>query len=305
MNDTLVYSHPDCLGHDPGAGHPESPRRLQSILDAIGSGENAPMGNDEQILLAHSPALLQQIKEKLPERGLAQIDADTLLSPGSLQAAYRATGAACQGIDVLMAGRARHVFCATRPPGHHASRERAMGFCLFNHIAIAALYAQQAHGLERIAIIDFDVHHGNGTQDIVSGKAGLLYLSTHQSPLYPGSGHEEENIPGNIINIPLPAGTGHSTYLRIFSDRLLPELEAFDPQLLLVSAGFDAHHADPLAGLSFTEVTYAWLGETLGQTAARHNDCPILSQLEGGYNVEVLGSSVSAYLEGIVRADHS
>ena len=299
MNKTLIYSHTDCLQHDPGYGHPESTKRLQSILDNIDHYENAPLGTDEQVLLAHSPEMLAQIKDAAPLEGLSQIDADTLMSPGSLQAAFRGTGAACKGIDELMNGEVQHVFCATRPPGHHATRNLAMGFCLFNHIAIAALYARQEYKLERIAIVDFDVHHGNGTQDIVQDQAGLFYISTHQSPFYPGTGSEAENRPENILNFPLKAGTGHSAYQTLFTEELLPALQNYQPQLLLVSAGFDAHHEDPLASLDLSELTYHWLGEQLASIANTYCHSRMLSVLEGGYHLNALSKSLNAYIEGV------
>ena len=299
MKKTVIYSHPDCLQHEPGYGHPESPKRLLAIMESIAHFEEAPLGTEQQVLLAHSPELLTHIKAAAPNEGLVQIDADTLMSPGSLQAAFRSTGAACKAIDELIAGHIQHAFCATRPPGHHATRNQAMGFCLFNHVAIAALYARQHYGIERIAIVDFDVHHGNGTQDIVQGEKGLFYISTHQSPFYPGTGSEAENIPDNILNIPLTAGTGHSLYQQLFTEVVIPALENFKPQLLLVSAGFDAHYEDPLASLNFSELSYQWLGEQLSAIANTFCQSKILSVLEGGYNLDALSKSVKAYLEGI------
>jgi len=296
---TVIYSHPDCLQHEPGYGHPESPKRLLAIMESIAHFEEAPLGTEQQVLLAHSPELLTHIKAAAPNEGLVQIDADTLMSPGSLQAAFKSTGAACKAIDELIAGHIQHAFCATRPPGHHATRNQAMGFCLFNHVAIAALYARQHYGIERIAIVDFDVHHGNGTQDIVQGEKGLFYISTHQSPFYPGTGSEAENIPDNILNIPLAAGTGHSLYQQLFTEVVIPALENFKPQLLLVSAGFDAHHEDPLASLNFSELSYQWLGEQLSAIVNTFCQSKILSVLEGGYNLDALSKSVKAYLEGI------
>lgn len=299
INKTLIYSHLDCLQHDPGYGHPENPKRLETILDNIAHYEPAPLGNEQQVLLAHTSEMLEHIKAIAPNEGLAQIDADTLMSAGSMQAALRATGAACKAIDLLIAGNIQHVFCATRPPGHHATSNQSMGFCLFNHIAIAALYAQQEYDLARIAIVDFDVHHGNGTQDIVKDKKGLFYISTHQSPFYPGTGSEAENIPGNILNIPLASGTGHSAYQLIFSEQVIPALRDFKPQLLLVSAGFDAHHKDPLASFDFSELTYQWLGQRLAAIAEEYCQSRMLSVLEGGYNLEALSTSIQAYLNGI------
>ncbi len=299
MNKTVIYSHLDCLQHDPGYGHPESTKRLQLILDNIDEFEEAPLGTEQQVLLAHTPELLARIKAIAPREGLAHIDADTLMSPTSIQAAFRGTGASCKAIDKLIVDNTQHVFCATRPPGHHSTANRAMGFCLFNHIAIAALYAQNKYDVERIAIMDFDVHHGNGTQDIVKGKEGLFYISTHQSPLYPGTGSVTENLPSNILNVPLDSGTDHNAYLKIFNDKVLPALKDFKPQLLLISAGFDAHHEDPLASLDLTNLTYQWLGEQLAAVAKEYCESRVLSVLEGGYNIEALNTSTHAYLNGL------
>jgi len=302
---TRIYHHNDCLSHDPGHFHSENPGRLGVIMAELRRAgfarpldyAAAPLGTDAQVQLAHTEAYLRLIKANAPLEGRRSLDPDTVMSVGSLNAALRAVGAACAGVDDLVAGKANHVFCATRPPGHHATATHAMGFCIFNHIAIAALHAQQ-HGLERVAIVDFDVHHGNGTQDILLGKEGMLYISTHQSPLYPGTGQLEENRAGNILNVPLPGGTGDTTYQGIFSDEVVPALDAFKPQLLLVSAGFDAHKADPLAGIALTEKTYRWLGQQLRASANAHAGGKLLSVLEGGYNLDVLGPSVAAYIEG-------
>jgi acetoin utilization deacetylase AcuC-like enzyme len=259
----------------------------------------APLGTEDQVLLVHTSSHLAKVLSSAPAQGERALDADTVMSPGSLNAALRGVGSACQGVDDLMAGTASRVFCLTRPPGHHATPDTAMGFCIFNQIAIAAQYALTQYKLERVAIIDFDVHHGNGTQDAFAGKPGVLYLSTHQSPLYPGTGTRLENRPGNICNIPLAAGTQDKSYQEIFTAIAMPELASFRPQLVLVSAGFDAHQQDPLAGLALTEHSYRWLGVQLGKIAQQFSGGKILSVLEGGYNHAVLGSSVVAYLEGL------
>lgn len=301
-----IFHHDDCLAHDPGPSHPESAGRMSAILDALRTAPfedrlryvSAPLGQDDRILLAHDAAMLQLVKSTAPTSGRRPLDADTVMSAGTLQAALRGVGAACQGVDELLGGTIAQGFCLTRPPGHHATPSHAMGFCVFNQVAIAALHAMNAHGLKRVAIVDFDVHHGNGTQDIVNGRDGLLYISTHQSPLYPGSGDPAENRSGNICNLPLPAGTGDAAYQALFSAELLPVLEAFKPQLLLVSAGFDAHRMDPLAGLALSEASYTWLGRQLRRVAKEHADGRLLSVLEGGYNLQVLGQSVVAYLQG-------
>ena len=305
-----ILTHTDFLAHDPGQGHPESSLRLASILSAFEKAaikdslliSEASLGTDVQILLAHDESHLQRIKETAPEAGEASLDADTRMSPGSLNAALRAVGGACQGVDTLMGDNTGTVFCATRPPGHHATPTHAMGFCLFNHIAIAALHAHDQYKLERIAIVDFDVHHGNGTQDIMQGREGLFYISTHQSPLYPGTGLESENRDNNILNVPVHGGTGHATYLEIFQEVVVPALQAYQPELILVSAGFDAHKEDPLAGMALTDETYKWLGTTLQGLANEYCDGKLLSGLEGGYNLSVLPGSVMAYLEGLLEA---
>lgn len=304
------YTHEDCLDHNPGGGHPENPQRLSRILNALATSPvnqslqlvEAPLGEDKQVLLAHHETHYENVKATAPSGGEAALDADTHMSPGSLNAALRAVGAACDGIDLLMRGEADNVFCATRPPGHHATPQQAMGFCLFNQIAIAAIHAQQHYSLERVLIMDFDVHHGNGTQDIVKGRKGIFFISSHQSPLYPGTGHEAENIEHNIMNVPLLGETGHDMYKEIFQERIITAIENYAPQLLLVSAGFDAHAQDPLAGLAFTDETFTWLGATLKGLANKHCNGKMLSVLEGGYNLDVLPGSVFAYLEGILGA---
>jgi acetoin utilization deacetylase AcuC-like enzyme len=306
-----IYSHPDCLAHDPGPGHVESPARLKSVLEALKNSPldeslsyiDAPLGTDEQVLLAHTSALLLELKEAVPESGYAALDSDTVLSSGSLQAALRGTGAICQAIDDLVAGTTTSAFCATRPPGHHATPDTAMGFCLINHIAIGALYAQKKYGLDRIAVVDFDVHHGNGSQDILQDKEGILYISTHQSPLYPGTGQVGQNRKGNILNVPLPTGVAGDVYREVFTGTVLTALSAFHPQLVLVSAGFDAHHDDPLASLALREDDYQWLGSKLKHTANAYADGKIAAVLEGGYNLDALGSCVVAFVDGLVNGE--
>jgi acetoin utilization deacetylase AcuC-like enzyme len=303
---TFIYHHDDCLNHAPGPHHAENPGRLSVIMAALRNTRfaqpldyrAAPLGTDAQILLAHAEAHLNFVRASAPAEGRNALDPDTVMSPGSLTAALRAVGAACAGVDALIAKQTRHAFIATRPPGHHATPNRAMGFCIFNQVAIAALYAMQQYHLQRVAIVDFDVHHGNGTQDILLDKEGMFYISTHQSPLYPGSGQPDENRDGNILNVPLMGGTGDKTYQEIFAEDVLPALDAFKPQLLFVSAGFDAHKADPLAGIALTEATYEWLGKQLRAIADAHAEGRLLSVLEGGYNLDVLGASVAAYIDG-------
>jgi acetoin utilization deacetylase AcuC-like enzyme len=308
MQSTYVYSHDDCLLHEPGASHPECPARLRVVHEALQNSASAdrlrfleaPPGSDAQVLLAHTAPYLARVRALHALGGSTPLDPDTILSPGSLQAALRGVGAACAAVDALLQGDCRHAFVLTRPPGHHATADQAMGFCIFNHAAIAALYAQQQKHLQRVVVVDFDVHHGNGTQDILRDHSGLLYVSTHQSPLYPDTGFEDENQSGNIANIPLPAGLDGAAYRQLFSAQVLPLLRVHQPELLIVSAGFDAHTRDPLAALNLREADYAWLG---GQLRALADECAegrLLSVLEGGYNLDVLGRSVEAYVSACV-----
>lgn len=303
-----LYTHPDCINHDPGPGHAESPARLQRVINELRTSwlsdqldfREAPLAAEALLELAHSKALISALKAVAPDQGYVAIDGDTVMSPGSWHAALRAVGAACQAVDDLLDGSIGTAFCATRPPGHHATRNTSMGFCLFNQVAIAALHAQ-ARGLKRVAVIDFDVHHGNGSQDILEGRDGIFYLSTHQSPLYPGTGSEAENRPGNILNLPLPSATDGELYRQIFNQKALPALADFAPELVLVSAGFDAHASDPLAGLALREEDYQWLGSTLKTLAADHAGGRLAAVLEGGYDLDALASSVLAFLDGLTE----
>lgn len=303
-----IYHHNDFLLHDPGATHPENADRVNVILAALSIApihykllyKSAPLGTNAQVLLAHSAAHLALVLTSVPAEGRHALDSDTVLSTGSLTAALRGVGAACKGVDDLISSLTTHAFCLSRPPGHHATPTRSMGFCIFNNIVIAAQYAQQKYQIQRVAIVDFDVHHGNGTQDALTGKPGMMYLSTHQSPLYPGTGTISENRPGNICNVPLAVGTGDKAYQEIFSTQIMSQLNLFKPQLLLVSAGFDAHERDPLGGLALTADTYLWLGQQLRLLADKYCGGKLLSVLEGGYNLDVLSRSVEAYLEGSI-----
>lgn len=300
-----IYTHPDCLKHDTGPSHPECAERLMVIMDALKNSPfsdkleiiKAPLGTYEQILLAHTKGHLQFIKDSSPTTSPVYLDGDTIMSQGTLKAALRAVGAGCAAIDDVMDGKYSSAFCATRPPGHHATRNMAMGFCIFNNIAIAALYALQKYKLGRIAIVDFDVHHGNGTQDILEHEERVLYISTHQSPLFPGTGESYETGVGNIINLPIASGTNGKQYREIFTAKILPALEKFKPELLLVSAGFDSHRDDPLAGLNLVEDDYQWIGKQLRDVANQYCRGKVISFLEGGYNLEILGKSVVAYLQ--------
>ena len=251
---TLIYTHDACLDHLPGSGHPESPARLLAVQKALREPEfgalqwqEAPMGRIEQVLLVHSQHYVDEVESLRPEAGVQALDAgDTVISAGSWEAVMRCVGAACAGVDAVVSGAAKNVFCATRPCGHHAEADRAMGFCIFNQAAIAALHARQAHGLKRVAVVDFDVHHGNGTQNCFYRQPELFYGSCHQAPFYPGTGaRHESGVADNIVNIPLAAGCDSATFRRCMSAELLPALRRFGPELLIISAGFDAHHLDP------------------------------------------------------------
>lgn len=299
-----VYSHPACLQHDPGAGHPESPSRLAAVTQALRAALpdlrwiEAPLAERTQLERVHTSGLIEQILD-LPVGESRRLDADTVLSPGSIEAALRACGAGIAAVDAVLSGRTERAFCAVRPPGHHATADTAMGFCLFNSIAVAAAHALAAHGLERVAIADFDVHHGNGTQAIFWRDPRVLYLSSHQAPLYPGTGASDETGVGNVLNAPLAPGSGGAAFRAAWNDRLLPALDAFAPQLVLVSAGFDGHRLDPLADLGLQAPDYAWLSERLAQLSTTHAQGRMVSMLEGGYSLTALRECVVAHLEGL------
>ncbi len=308
---TLLFTHPDCLAHDQGPGHPERPARLEAVLKALDAPafasldrRAAPLATTDQIARVHTRAHVDEILDSTPRAGLVRLDADTALSPGSDRAALRAAGALVAAIDAVMAGEARTAFCAVRPPGHHAEPDRSMGFCLFNSIAVAAAHAQAAHGVGRIAIIDFDVHHGNGTQTMASTRQDWLYASSHQFPFYPGTGAmAERGRYGNIVNAPLRQGDGSAEFRFAYEQRILPALEAFAPDLMLISAGFDAHRRDPLASIGLDEADFAWVTEALAGIAARHAGGRIVSALEGGYDLEALATSTAAHVAGLMAAD--
>ena len=306
---TLLITHPACLEHDAGFGHPECPDRLRAVLGALegeafaGLGrEEAPRASDAQIARVHGQAHIARVQAAAPETGLVHLDADTAMAPGSLEAAYRAAGAVVAGVGAVVEGRAGNVFCAVRPPGHHAEPERAMGFCLFNNVAVAALEARVVHGLERIAVIDFDVHHGNGTEAMFRSDANLVYQSTHQSPLYPGTGAAESRGVGNIFNVPLSPMSGSEAFRAAFGEILLPALDAFEPELVLVSAGFDAHAEDPLANLNLLDEDYAWVTRELLEIAGRHAGGRLVSTLEGGYDLDALGRAAAAHVSQLLAA---
>ena len=308
----LYYSDPACLRHDNGMGHPEAPARIEAIERLLKSDplpglarRPAPEATREQLERAHPARYVSRILDAVPDDGLARLDADTTLSPGSGEAILKGAGGACAAVDAVLAGEAKRAFVGMRPPGHHAERERAMGFCLFNNVAVAALQAREAHGIGRIAIVDFDVHHGNGTQDIFWDDAETLFCSTHQMPLYPGTGAKSETGSRNtVVNRPCPPGTDGATWRRLMEAEILPRLDAFRPELVLVSAGFDAHATDPLANMALVEDDFHWVAERLVELAERHADGRVAAVLEGGYNPPALAASVRAFLTGLaLRAD--
>jgi acetoin utilization deacetylase AcuC-like enzyme len=306
---TLLVTHPDCIRHDPGSGHPESPDRLSAVLKALEEPQfqglirrEAPLGDETGIARVHGDNFLKAVLARVPQSGRAALDPDTIVSPASGRAALRAVGAVATAVDAVMAGEADNGFCAVRPPGHHAEPDRVMGFCLFNSIAIAARHAQAVHGLKRVAIVDFDVHHGNGTQTVVEQDPSLFFASSHQFPFYPGSGAASETGMGNVVNAPLPAGTTGAAFRRTFEARILPALDHFAPDLLLVSAGFDAHRADPLAGLELEEPDFAWVTARLVEAARRHAGGRLVSVLEGGYDLRALAGSAAAHVEALMAA---
>ncbi len=304
----LLFTHPSMLGHEPPRGHAERPERLEAVLRGIESlalkRRDAPFASREAIARVHPARVIDALEEAFAEarEACVQLDPDTYLSPGSRQAAYRAAGACVAAVDAVLAGEDDMAFCAVRPPGHHAEPLAPMGFCIFNNVAIAALHALEVHGLERVAIVDFDVHHGNGTQSVAEREARLLFASTHQAPLYPGTGAaQERGIDGNVVNAPLPAGAGSAAWRNAMETAVLPALENFAPGLILVSAGFDAHRADPLAQMELEEADFAWAGRRLRELSLRHCKGKLVSTLEGGYDLDALARSAHAYLEALLH----
>ena len=298
-----LYTHPACLQHDPGPDHAERPARLRAVLQALDHDRyatldriEAPLATREQLLRVHSVTHVEHILASAPLDGTHRLDEDTLMSPGSVEAGLRAAGAVVAAVDAVLTGATQRAFCAVRPPGHHATRDQAMGFCLFNNIAIGAAHALVTHGLKRVAIADFDVHHGNGTQAIFEREPRVLFVSSHQSPLYPDSGREDERGVGNIVNGTLSPGAGSHEFRELWDGLLLPRLHAFKPQLVLVSAGFDAHRNDPLADIRLGQEDYAWITERLTGVARTHAAGRIVSTLEGGYDLAALAASVAAHV---------
>jgi acetoin utilization deacetylase AcuC-like enzyme len=306
---TLLLTHPDCLTHDTGRHHPESIARLAAVLegleDAAFAGltrRAAPLGREEDIARVHPPEFIRAVLGAVPQSGFAALDPDTILSSGSGNAVLRAVGALTAAVDTVAAGEAANAFCAVRPPGHHAEPDRAMGFCLFNGIAVAARRAQAVHGFKRVAVLDFDVHHGNGTQVAFENDASVFFASSHQYPYYPGTGAQNEIGIGNIVNVPLRSGTEGAAFRRAWEAHILPVLDSFAPDFILVSAGFDAHRSDPLAGLELEHEDFAWVTARLAEAARRHAGGRLVSVLEGGYDLRALAGSAAAHVTALMQA---
>lgn len=306
---TAYITHPDCLRHDMGEGHPECPRRLEAIDDQlIASGlmsylreYEAPLASIEMLERAHDPRYVDALARLSPDQGHVHLDPDTVMGPATYQAALRAAGAAGLATDLVLRGEVKRAFCAVRPPGHHAERARAMGFCFFNNVAVAAAHALTHHGLSRVAVIDFDVHHGNGTEDIFRDDPRVMMVSTFQHPFYPYSGIEGRS--GRMVNVPLPARSTGSELRVAVESQWLPALEAFAPQCLFISAGFDAHREDDMASLGWAEADYAWVTKQVRVVADRHAHGRIVSVLEGGYALSALARSVVAHLRVLADLD--
>jgi len=306
---TLLLSHPACLNHLTPAGHPERPDRLRAIEQALEDEKfqmlaraEAPRGPLDIIALCHPADYIEAIRDASPSQGLVRLDADTAMSPGSYEAALRAVGGAKAAVDEVMAGKAANAFVATRPPGHHTETARPMGFCLFNNAAIAARYAQKTHGAERAAIVDFDVHHGNGSQDIFWSDKSVMYCSTHEMPLYPGTGAKSERGDfDTIVNAPLSAGDDGEVFREAFETVILPRLREFRPDIMIISAGFDAHTRDPLANLNLVEADFSWATRKLMEIADASAKGRVVSLLEGGYDLQGLSRSVAAHVTALMH----
>ena len=300
---TAYISHPLCLKHDMGTHHPECPARLHAIEDQlIASGlfgylqhHQAPEASREQLLRVHTADYLDRIIAAAPQQGLVALDGDTLMNPFSYPAALRAAGAVVMGVDLVLAGGGENAFCNIRPPGHHAERSKAMGFCIFNNVAVGAAHALAVRGLDRVAIVDFDVHHGNGTEDIFAADPRVILCSTFQHPFYPYSGAESTSA--NLVNVPLKAGSGGVEFRAAVTEHWMPALEKFKPELVMISAGFDAHREDDMSSLALLEADYAWVTARIKEMASRHANRRIVSVLEGGYELHALGRSATAHIK--------
>jgi acetoin utilization deacetylase AcuC-like enzyme len=306
---TLLISHPACLQHLTPAGHPERPDRLRAIEQALEAEKfqalgraQAPIADLETIALCHPMGYIEEVREASPREGLVHLDADTAMSPGTFEAALRAAGGAVLAVDEVLGKKTDNAFVATRPPGHHAETARPMGFCLFDNAAIAARYAQKRHGIARAAVIDFDVHHGNGSQEIFWTDKSVMYCSTHQMPLFPGTGAViESGEHDTVVNAPLRPGDGSEAFYAAFATRILPRLRNFRPELVVISAGFDAHTRDPLANINLTEADFVWVTQQLMDVADQCAGGRVVSLLEGGYDLRALGNSVAGHVLTLMR----
>ncbi|WP_299847379.1 histone deacetylase family protein [uncultured Roseovarius sp.] len=301
-----VISHADCLNHDAGPLHPECRERLDAIdnqlimsgLDFVIRRYDAPIADRAALARVHDPDYIARVYAMAPTEGSVEIDGDTVMSPGTLAAAERAAGAGVMGVELIMKGEACPVFCEVRPPGHHAERDKAMGFCLFDNIAVAAAHAMDVYGFERVAIVDFDVHHGNGTEEIFKDDPRVLFCSSFQHPFYPFTGHDSDTP--NLVDVPLSAGSDGPAFRAAISEHWLPALHRFRPQFLFISAGFDAHALDDMSSLSLTEHDYAWITRELHAIAVEHCEGRVLSMLEGGYDLSALARSVVSHLKELI-----
>ena len=306
---TLLFTHPACLDHMPPHGHPERPERLRAIEEVLTgerfqylARERAPEGSFDSAALCHSEYQIGEIRHLAPKEGMVHIDGDTSMSPGSLEAIMRSVGGAVAATDAVMTGKASNAFVAMRPPGHHAETSKPMGFCFFNNAAIAARHAQRKHGIARAAIVDFDVHHGNGTQDIFWADRTVMYCSTHQMPLFPGTGAAgERGEHDTVVNAPMRAGDGRGRFREAFETLILPRLRQFAPELLIISAGFDAHYRDPLANITLESADYQWVTQKLMEVADATAGGRIVSVLEGGYDLQGLAQSVDAHVTALMK----
>lgn len=306
---TLVYTHQSAEQHDTGRGHPERADRVRAVIKALKDDafkslqwREAPRAEMAQIERIHDARYVERLVKTVPAEGYAMLDPDTILSPASGEAALRAAGAAIAAVDAVLSGDARTAFCIVRPPGHHAEPSRGMGFCLLNNVAIAARHARLVHGLAKVAIVDFDVHHGNGTQAAFWEDPAVFFASSHQYPLYPGTGSAAEQGVGNVYNAPLPPGTGSAEFRRAYEHIILPPLADFAPELILISAGFDAHERDPLANLTLREADFAWVTAQLREIAQSSCEGRMVSTLEGGYNLDALAASVAVHVRELAAS---
>jgi len=309
---TLFITHPDCLEHTTPPGHPECPERLSAIVSAVEAAGlknlkhlEAEMAQRDALCMAHPRDYVEAIAAAVPGEGedIVYLDGDTVLSPGSWHAALRAAGAGMQAVDAVMGKKAKNAFCAVRPPGHHAEPNRAMGFCLFNNVVIAARHAQRTHAIDRVAILDFDVHHGNGTEEMARHDMQLFYASSHEAPLFPGTGRKDFHGPfGNIVNAPLPPKCDSAAFRGAWEALIFPQLEMFDPEFIIISAGFDGHVRDPLASLGLETQDFAWITREITAFARRNCKGRVVSMLEGGYDLDALAESSVTHLRELISA---